>query len=644
VIAAVAGARRAARELLLGSGGPARRYLAPGLDLSGFFHLLEKHDVSYVVLRWFESLPHVDEGEDVDILVADEDLAYVSTLLQERRPLRGSQKFDVYSVSGLPGTDFEGIPYYPPRFARQILAGAVRSPSAVRVPGPEVHFDSLSYHAVYHKGLASGLPDGVRSERPRQVTDHDYEAVLAGLADELGIAVAPTLDTLDLYLHGKGLRPPLDTLERLVPTNPWLLERFFGDHSQIDELWRGLAVFVLRERAADRVDDARRELDRQGFEVLDVIRLDAAQQEAAAHRLRGGNWEQGPWPVSGGAPSVYLIAYDVAPRLVPPAGGGREVNVRIPAAKERLRDRLLRDVPQESRYNPVHSSDNGGQALDYLEALGDPELEAELRGLSRRLVDECTFPYPVLRALSGEARRAQVAVVDHPVHGPSVCKVFRPGATRFFERELRARTELRDIPEMPELLEAGQRWFVTPLYADDRSHVLRRLPTAGDVQLRLRASQALARLARDLHERGLFLLDLSTQNLLSDPQAGLRVIDLEFLQEYVGPVPPLLDSYTFRGAPDSGGTYDAPIREWLIGPVGNAAFHPAVTGLPVASLLAPQRPGTRLRAVSVQLGWFAYLHGAALPRTAAKRLLVSPAGRYLRGARRVVRRLVRGRR
>ncbi|MGY1886118.1 hypothetical protein ACI799_12570 [Blastococcus sp. SYSU DS0753] len=643
MVTAVTKARRAARELLLGSGGPARRYLAPGIDLVSFFRLLDEQQVSYVVLRWFESLPHVDEGEDVDILVADEDLAYVSTLLVDRRPLRGSQKFDVYTVSGLPGTDYEGIPYYPPRFARRVLAGAVRSPGGVKVPGPEVYFDSLAYHAVYHKGWTSGLPDGVRSERPRQTTDHDYEAVLAGLAAELGIAVLPTLDALDLYLHGKGLRPPLDTLERLVPTNPWLLDRFFGDHAEVDEVWRGLAVFVLRERAAGSVAQACRELDRQGFEVLDVVQLDAAQREAAAHRLRGGNWEQGPWPVSGGAPSVYLVAYDVAPRLVRPAGGGREVNVRIPAAKERLRDRLLRDVPREARYNPVHSSDNGGQALDYLEALGDPGFEAEVRGLSQRLVDGCAFPYPVLRMLSGEARRAQVAIVDHPVHGASVCKVFRPGAVRFFERELRARTELCDIPGMPELLEAGERWFVTPLYTDDRSHVLRQLPTSGDVQLRLPAARALARLARDLHERGLFLLDLSTQNLLSDPRAGLRVVDLEFLQEYAGPVPPLLDSYTFRGAPDAGGAYDTPIREWLLGPVGNAAFHPAVTGLPVAALLAAPTPAIRLRAATVQLVWYVRLHGAALPRRAAKRLLASPAGRYLRAARRVVRRLARGR-
>jgi hypothetical protein len=629
--------RRKARHVLVGSRGP-RRYLASGLDLPRFFEILEQRGVSYVVLRWFESLPQVDPGEDIDLLVADEHLELVRTLLVARPANRRSQKFDVYSVSGLPGSDFRGIPYYPPRFARGVLADAEWLRGRYRVPSPEHHFDSLAYHAVYHKGYASGLDDGVGSDRPRPASDHDYEEVLSKLAADVGLAVPATLDGLDLYLADKGLRPPMDTLERLVRRNPWIHDRFFESLPAVDPLWRGLAVFVLRERAEPLVDQATRELDRQGFEILEVIHLDAAQREAVSHRIRGGTWERGPWQVSGGAPSVYVLAYDAAPRVSTDDRSG--ANRRIPAAKADLRARLLHGVPLAEQYNPVHSSDNPRQALDYLEALGDPGVVERAHRLTSQLLGTVAFPYPVLRAFPAGARRAQVAVVEHPVHGASVCKIFRPGAARFFERELRARTELRDLPEVPELLESGDNWLLMPLYGDDGSHVRRRLPGRSDVQLTPQASRALARFARALHERGLFMLDLSTKNLLSDPVNGLKVLDLEFLQKYPDPAPSLTESYTFRGIPENDGSYDAPLmspRALLSERHGNSVFHPAVTGLPVEDLLRPQRPDRTVRGSVVQLGWYGYF----LSRASARALTRSSP---VRGGFRVVRALQRTRR
>jgi hypothetical protein len=89
------------RRIIPASG--VRRHLAPGLDLEIFFERLKQRDVRYVVLRWFDTLPFVGEEEDIDLLVADEDLDYVRSLLATRRSVRTTQKFDIYSVSGLPG-------------------------------------------------------------------------------------------------------------------------------------------------------------------------------------------------------------------------------------------------------------------------------------------------------------------------------------------------------------------------------------------------------------------------------------------------------------------------------------------------------------------------------------------------------------
>ncbi|WP_091546812.1 hypothetical protein [Modestobacter sp. DSM 44400] len=624
----MSGLRRAVRGLGVPPSG-ARRHLAPGLSLDDFFAELEQRDVCYVVLRWFDTLPDVDAGEDIDLLVADEDLTFVRSLMTTRSGSQSTQKFDIYSVSGLPGSDFHGVPYYAPRFAREMLDGGTWLRDRYRVPSLQHHYDSLAYHAVYHKGHASGLSAGPGSDEIRRPTDHDYEAVLAELAERLDRPLHPTLDSLDRYLAARDLRPPLDTLERLEPANPWIHKHFFDDQPAVDDLWGGLAVFVLRDRAKPQVDVAVEALDREGFEVLDVVELNTAQRARASHRLRGGNWAQGPWPLSGGAPATFVIAYDVAPE-VSGLDPERGTNLRIPRAKDALRAHLLDGVGAEVRYNPVHSSDNPRQALDYLEVLGGSYVEHRLRPLVQRLVDSVTFPYPVVRKLPGGARRAQVAVVEHPVHGQCVCKLFRPGAARFLDRELRARAELGDLPEVPDLLERGDNWVLTTLYTDDRSHNRRLLPGRQDAQLTGDASRALARFAHRLHDRGLFLLDLSTHNVVTDPAAGLKVLDLEFLQEYREPAPAVPDSYTFRGVPAGTSGYDVPKLTGLTQRVGGSAFHPAVSGASVESLLQPHRPLNTGRRVLVQSGWYVLFLGKRLRRAARSALGASRVGRDVR--------------
>jgi hypothetical protein len=88
-------------------------------------------------------------------------------------------------------------------------------------------------------------------------------------------------------------------------------------------------------------------------------------------------------------------------------------------------------------------------------------------------------------------------------------------------------------------------------------------------------------MARTLHEHGAFLLDLSPQNLVTDPEHGLKVLDWEFLQDLpqgagrLGPAssPTVLGRVT--DVPDA----DAPLR-------GNrTVFHPAVSGAPAGLLL-----------------------------------------------------------
>jgi hypothetical protein len=188
-----------------------------------------------VVLRWFEDLPQVEPGHDIDLLVDDEQVDFVQSLLSDR-PRKGAQHLDVCSVSGLPGSDLAGLPCFPPPLAREILANAVWLRDKYRVPDLKGHFLGLAYHAAYHKGYSSGLSAGSGSDEERRPARHDYEAVLADLAGQLGESLIPTLQGVDQYFADRALRPSPEELKQLALKTSWVEERLLSDGPHADPL------------------------------------------------------------------------------------------------------------------------------------------------------------------------------------------------------------------------------------------------------------------------------------------------------------------------------------------------------------------------------------------------------------------------
>jgi hypothetical protein len=527
------------------------------MTLEALFEEFNRTGVRYAVLRWFETLPSVAPGEDVDILVADEDMPHLRPFLQAYHVPPRTQKFDVYSVSGLPGSDFYTVPYLPADFATRLLDRSVLLRDRFRVPGDQDHFDSLAYHAVYHKGERSGLPENAAAEPVAVEAEHDYAGVLGALAERLGLAVSVTLEGLDNYLADAGLRPPLDTLDKLAVTNPWLRARLEKLWGPTDAGLPGLAVFVLRERAEHLLGRLCSELAREGFEPLETVHLSGDLARRVSAGVRGGNWGQGPWAVGGGEPVTYVVAYDLGRSLGEQALAANPL--RVNDSKLAIRERLLSAHDDAERFNPLHSSDDPRQALDYLALLDDPGIVTRLRRRIAEIHEQMAFPYPLVEVLPSLQRRAVTAVVRHPEHGECVCKLFYPGSSRFLERELRARTEFAGLPEAPALLESGPNYLLTPRYRDTGGHIRRTLPGMRHVQLTPRTSAAMGRLVRELHERGAYLLDLSTQNLLTDEVDGLKVIDWEFLQDFSGDRPPIDRSPTILGRADGEPGADLPV-------------------------------------------------------------------------------------
>ncbi len=345
--------------------GSVRRFVPHRLGVCGLLRELQRRDVRHAVLRWFETLPQLPAGEDLDLLVEDCALEEVRSLLEDGP---GIQPVDLYSVTGLPGSDFRGMPYYPPYLADELLDRAVVHRGVCRVPASREHFLSLAYHALYHKGWESGIPSA-KSARRRAEADHDYVDVLRRLAGGLDIGVPMTLEGLDEYLDSEGWRPPHDMLIRLSRRNRWVrsLLRQPEKSSNADDR---IAVFLLREAGMHRggVQRAAELIERHGFRILTTRTFDERASATIARSLRGGNWGRGPWPISGGPPVAAIVVYDPSP--IAPSRRDRKrfpfiANARL-LCKEELRDAFNEGFAKDRHCNVIHSSDNGREAMDYL--------------------------------------------------------------------------------------------------------------------------------------------------------------------------------------------------------------------------------------------------------------------------------------
>jgi hypothetical protein len=227
----------------------------------------------------------------------------------------------------------------------------------------------LAYHALYHKGTASGIPPETGKNPRKGTVDHDYVATLRHVAGKVGINVPITLEALDKCLDAHGWRPPHDMLIRLSRRNRWvrsLLQQTDKTAMADDRI----AVFLLREQGLHRggVDRASELIEKHGFRIVETHTFAERSSSSIARSLRGGNWGRGPWPISGGPPVAAIVAYDPAP--VTPSRRDKKrfpfiANARL-LCKDQVRDAFNEGVAADQHCNVIHSSDNGREAMDYL--------------------------------------------------------------------------------------------------------------------------------------------------------------------------------------------------------------------------------------------------------------------------------------
>jgi hypothetical protein len=361
-------------------------FVPHAFGLRGMFERFDRQQVKYAVLRWFEALPNLKPGEDVDILIDDDSLEPALKIMHD---FPGVQQCDIYSPSGLARSHYRATPYYPAEVAQAILDGTVRHNQLCAVPGAWEYFHSLAYHAVYHKGYDSHLPETTSAEKRAIKLKHDYSTVLAQQANELGIDAEISLEGLHAYLQQSGWGPPPHMLARLAaacPQSRWLAKLAGRLSAEMHD--QGLAVFVLREEAIRRgFQDKMVDMIRKtGFDIWAVKKLAPEEIRYSAPRTRGGNWGPGPGDFVGGDPAVIVIAYDpqpIAPNWRQRRKFQHRTNARI-FAKEMIRDAVMEESVDAQGCNALHSSDHAAEAWHLIEVFA-PELMMEIHSRLRQI-------------------------------------------------------------------------------------------------------------------------------------------------------------------------------------------------------------------------------------------------------------------
>jgi hypothetical protein len=354
-----------------------RRYISPEMGRDIFFDALNERKIQYVILRWFEDLPDWPPKEDMDILIHDDAFGKISDLFIRYPKIIPT---DVYSVTANSG--WNNLPYYPPHIAKLILRERVLWKNRYYIPCPEHHFLSLTYHVVFHKAENSGLPLFRDKENFNNDAGRVYIQTLTKLAEQIGIRFRPNLKDMYILLKDNGWLPPLGTFRKLAERSKFLTSLLTekNQNNQDGEL----IVFTIREWAVRNnwLDFIMEwfEKKRNMFEVIKVKKLDERQQQLASREIRGGVWGQGPYPLSGGKPSVFIIAYDHNPAPVP-----NDKKKNFPFIKNghfflknEIRDEINKRLLRTRWVNCVHSSDDEIEAWEDLKSICCPELIQEV--------------------------------------------------------------------------------------------------------------------------------------------------------------------------------------------------------------------------------------------------------------------------
>lgn len=520
----------------------ARRYLKKGVSLDSFFEILKLRDCNYVILRWWEGLPVVATGEDIDILIADEDRDKINDLLTVDRE---GQPLDLYTITGSRGGAFHDTTYFSSMLSNSILKTRILYKNKYYVPDDAHYFFSMAYHAIFHKGQNSLLPG---FQQGAELTpEHDYTATLENLSHKMGGGININVSSLINILDERDFLPTPDALTLLAGVQPSLKE--LRAPLFCNAIESELSIFVLRHECIEQgyLDNIKKIIvSRFKFDILYETKLSKDQAHYLQVNMRGANWERGPYRKSGGGPAHVIVALDYYPEPLSERLNSeypRFTNKHLLLCKRELRKELNYDCGFFHAYNPVHTADNEMESLWFLRRIMEKTDYSRLLNNLEMIRNNWKTKFPILDVAS-KGRRAKVELVWFN-NRPAIKKTFKMWAVRYLERESFAADQLREnIGYIPRLLDRGEYYIITE-YHSKKVHS----DNACEFKaLALTHKEDLKKFLVALWRAGYAHLNLTPSNIILSHD-GLYVIDFEFLYKYPSSKPVFLESYDVTGVP-----------------------------------------------------------------------------------------------
>lgn len=534
-----------------------RQFLRSDLTVEEFFRELNDRQVQYVVLRWFDKLPDTEPGEDIDLLIADSDIDTISDLFGHNR---SCQKFDLYSETGVKGYHYNNLPYYPPVLAKHLLKNRVWYKEIFAVPDAKSYFLSLAYHAVVHKGSKSGIPNDRFPDMNRSA-EHNYLAYLEASAEKAGFNKQDVreFNTLFRLLETHGWAPEFDTLRKLATDDPWLFDLLPESDQSVED--GEMLVFIIRQWVLEhgKMEKVKELIKGKGVEIIKEKHLDEKEQQRAHQNIRGGKWDKGPFPKSGGPPAALVVCFDYHPKRP-----GQKTLKTHPFVKNenvmlkyRIRDYLNEEMVYFNHVNSIHSADNETEALEYVQQVLPEEVDQINTAVTERKESYRT-EYPVLHLYKSYRTRAKIEKIDFNGKD-AVKKTFKHGYDRFLEREAFAYESFSKLLKtFPPLLERGDNYVIIPWY----ENMLERGSNRKRKKLLRPHARQVVKSMYAIYQQGYALIGFNPDNLILTPSGEIKLIDFEFLYRYQKQPDSFLDSYDIMGLPED---FDGDLPRGLTG-------------------------------------------------------------------------------
>ncbi|MDA7931633.1 hypothetical protein N9B42_01560 [Akkermansiaceae bacterium] len=373
-------------------GGTVRYYCG---NLRQFYAALRSEGISPVVIRWDRETPLSKKSEreyryDVDHLISNN---HAKKIGQIAARFPGKIKCDFYSASGQSGSAYQGMPYYPPVKALELIEHAVlHEDGYTHLEGSDAFF-SYAYHLCYHKGPKCQISLDSDSPEPSVKGSRDYRAELYRLAENASVPLPEsiTIIALDQLLRESGWGMPYDLMTRWPDQHPYLLsliERQATAMEKDSELAADLTIFVIREDCGGQeMKDLVKEMVGKRFSILREISITNDQQKLLMSHTRGGDWIE-KYVCDVVPPVEALICRNSeSPGPVPGGLSPQKLEQRYPQVentdvliKREIRNRVNRQLGGHSDRVVVHATDNKVESGEMLRVLLGDNWDKQLFG------------------------------------------------------------------------------------------------------------------------------------------------------------------------------------------------------------------------------------------------------------------------